>query len=265
MYMVLRILFVILPLISITTLAQNLAKLEVKYQLIFMSDSTNRNNVVHADLTLLCNEDTSIYFSRNTKVYYDYLYKKVGEMVGGKINLGLLPAYPKVRGNVYRNGNKVIATLPVGKYLYAFEEPELKWELLAETRNIDGLICNSAKTITDTGEVFFVWYATQYPFQEGPFRFKHLPGLIVKVENKNKTIVINAVEISKSTEIIEPITFGEVIKLNSKEKFLKARAAYYENPNAGEFGDDIIIMDDKGTDFSKMMKRSLNSQNMFLD
>lgn len=248
--MIVRLLFVILSLISITTFAQNLAKLEVKYQLIFMSDSTNRNNVVHADLTLLCNEDTSIYFSRDTKSYYDYLYNKAGEMVGG---------------NIYRNGNNVIATLPVGKYLYAFEEPELTWELLAETRIIEGLICNSAKTITDTGDVFFAWYTTQYPFQEGPFRFKNLPGLIVKVENKNKTIEINAVEISKSREVIEPIIFGEVIKLSSKEKFLKARAAYYENPKAGEFGDDIIIMDDKGTDFSKMMKRSLNSQNVFLD
>lgn len=263
--MILRLLFLILSLISTTTLAQNLAKLEVKYQLIFMSDSTNRNKFVHADLTLLCNENKSIYFSRDTKVYYDYLYKKAGEMVGGKINLGTLPTYPRVRGNVYRNGNKIIATLPLGKYLYAFEEPELKWELLTETRNIDGLICNSAKTITDTGDVFFAWYTTQYQFQEGPFRFKNLPGLIVKVENINKTIEINAVEIRKSTELIEPITFGEVIKLNSKEKFLKARAAYYENPKAGEFGDNIIVMDDKGTDYSKMMKSSLNSQNVFLD
>ncbi|WP_226063675.1 GLPGLI family protein [Kaistella polysaccharea] len=263
--MILRLLFVIISFLSVPTFAQDVAKIEVRYQLKFISDSTNRNKVVYADLTLLCNENKSIYFSRDTKVYYDYLNRKAGEMVGGKINLGILPSYPKVRGNVYKEGSKVIATLPVGKYNYAFEEPELKWELLTETRNIDGLICNSAKTTTDTGDVFVAWYTTEYQFQEGPFRFKNLPGLIVKVENRNKTIVISAIEISKSNELIAPISLGEIIKLNSKERFLQARAAYHENPKAGEFGDHIIIIDDKGTDYSKMLKNSLNTQNVFLD
>lgn len=155
--------------------------------------------------------------------------------------------------------------MPVGKYNYSFVEPELKWTLLNETKIIEGMLCNLAKTETDSGDTFFAWYTTQYPFQEGPFRFKNLPGLIIQIYNKNNTIAFNAVEIKKSSEKIEPLFLGQVIQLDTKEKFLKARKAYYENPNVNTFGDDIIIKDDKGTDYTKRRKESLTSQNIFLD
>ncbi|MEY8758935.1 GLPGLI family protein [Chryseobacterium tongliaoense] len=243
----------------------NLAKLEVRYNMKFIPDSTNKNNASYAEVTLLCNENESLYFSRDAKKYYDYLYQKSKEMVGGKINLGTLPAYPKVRGNVYKSGNIITSTLPVSKYNYSFEEPQLKWELLNETKTIDGMKCNLAKTVTDTGDTFFAWYTQQYLFSEGPFRFKGLPGLIIKLYNKNNTVTIDAVEIKKSSEIIEPLSLGSVIKLKSKDEFLKARKTYYENPNINTFGDNIIITDDRGTDYTKRRKEQLSSQNVFLD
>lgn len=251
---------------SIFSTAQNTAKLEVRYNMKFVPDSTKRENASYADVTLLCNENESLYYSPDAKRYYDYLYKKTSEMVGGKINLGSLPSYPKVRGIIYKKGNSINAILPVGKYNYSFEEPKLKWELLNETKTIDGMKCNLAKTITDTGDTFFAWYTQQYPFSEGPFRFKGLPGLIIKLYNKSKTIEINAVEFKKSFEIIEPLSLGRVITLKSKDEFLKARKTYYENPNVNTFGgDEVIIKDDRGTDYTKLRKQALNSQNIFLD
>ncbi|MBO9690798.1 MAG: GLPGLI family protein [Chryseobacterium sp.] len=245
--------------------AQTAAKLEVRYSMKFIPDSTKKNNASYADVTLLCNENESLYYSPDAKKYYDYLYKKTREMSGNKIDLGSLPAYPKVRGNVYRNGSTITATLPVSKYNYSFEEPQLKWELLKDTKTIDGMKCNLAQTTTDTGDIFFAWYTQQYPFSEGPFRFKGLPGLIIKLYNKNNTIEINASEIRQSSEIIEPLSLGRIIKLKSKEEFLKARKTYYENPNINSLGDDIIIKDDRGTDYTKRRKDELSSQNVFLD
>lgn len=243
----------------------NMAKLEVRYNMKFISDSTNKNNASYAEVTLICNENESLYFSRDAKKYYDYLYQKSSEMVGGKINLGSLPTYPKVRGNVYKKENIITATLPVSKYNYSFEEPALKWELLNDTKTIDGMKCNMAKTTTDSGDIFFAWYTQQYPFSEGPFRFKGLPGLIIKLYNKNNTITFDALEIKKSSEPIEPLSLGKLIKLKSKDEFLKARKTYQENPNINTLGDDIIIKDDRGTDYTKRRKQQLSSQNVFLD
>lgn len=245
--------------------AQHEAKLEVRYNMKFIPDSTNKAKVGTFDVILLCNENESLYYSPDAKKYYDYLYKKTSEMSNGKISLGSLPSYPKMRGNVYKNGNVITATLPVSKYNYSFEEPTLNWELQKETKIINGMKCNLAKVTTDTNDTFFAWYTQQYPFSEGPFRFKGLPGLIIKIYNLNNTIEIDAVEIKKSSEMIEPISLGNVIKLKTKEDFLKARKAYSENPNINSFGDDIIIKDDRGTDYTKLRKQQLNSQNVFLD
>lgn len=261
-----KILIVVLFILNFSFIvAQNSAKLEVRYNMKFIPDSTNKNNASYAEVTLICNENESLYFSRDAKKYYDYLYQKSSEMVGGKINLGSLPSYPKVRGNVYKNGNVITATLPVSKYNYSFEEPQLKWELLNDTKTIDGMKCNLAKTTTDTGDTFFAWYTQQYPFSEGPFRFKGLPGLIIKLYNKNNTIAFDALEIKKSSELIEPLSLGKVIKLKSKDEFIKARKTYQENPNINTFGDNIIIKDDRGTDYTTRRREQLSSQNVFLD
>lgn len=245
--------------------AQHNAKLEVRYNMKFIPDSTNKAKSGEFDLTLLCNENESVYYSADAKKYYDYLYEKSSQMVGGKISLGSLPAYPKVRGIVYRKDNTITATLPVGKYNYSFEEPALQWELQKESKTINGMVCSLAKVKTDTGDTFFAWYTQQYPFAEGPFRFKGLPGLIIELYNNNKTIWIQASEIKKSEEEIQPLSLGSVIKLKSKNDFIKARKAYYENPNTGALGDNIIIRDDRGNDYSKIRKEKISGINVFLD
>lgn len=122
-----------------------------RYNMKFIPDSTNKAKAGSFDLTLLCSENESIYYSPDAKKYYDYLYEKSGQMVDGKISLGSLPPYPKVRGIVYKNDNTITATLPLEKYNYSFEESELKWELQKESKVINGMKCNLAKVQTDTG------------------------------------------------------------------------------------------------------------------
>ncbi|MDQ0591661.1 GLPGLI family protein [Chryseobacterium ginsenosidimutans] len=259
--------FILLIFIFIYTFlfGQNKAKLEVRYNMKFIPDSTNKIKSGNFDLILLCNENESIYYSPDAKKYYDYLYEKSSQMVGGKISLGSLPTYPKVRGIVYKKNNIITATLPLGKYNYSFDEPQLNWELQKETKTINGMKCNLAKVKTDTNDTFFAWYTQQYQFSEGPFRFKGLPGLIIELYNTNKTIWIQTAEIKKSDEEIKPLSLGSVIKLKSKNEFIKARTTYHENPNTGSFGDNITIRDDKGNDYSKMRKEKISGINVFLD
>lgn len=223
----------------------NNSEMEVVYKMNYIPDSLNTEKKISVDnLVLLFNNDTSIYFSQDAKTYYDYLTKGISTMQNGKISLGTLPPYPRSRASVYKHGEVITATLPVGKYFYSFEEPKLEWILLNEKSVINGTNCNLAKTITDTGDTFFAWYSMEYPFSEGPFRFKGLPGLILKVYNKNKTIEIEAIGIKKAVLPIEPFMTASSIKIKNKNIYLKTRAEYNENPNIQNMNTGIIVKKD---------------------
>lgn len=258
--------FIFISVFSFFVYAQNnKSDMEVVYRMKFISDSLRKENVATVDnLILLFNNQSSIYYSEEAKNYYDYLSKGISQMKDNKISMGTLPPYPKSKGSIYKIGDVIWATLPVGKYLYTFEEPKLDWVLLNGKTEINGIKCNLAKTISDTGDTFFAWYTYEYPFSEGPFRFKGLPGLILKIYNKNQTIEIEAVEIKKTVADIEPIFKNVAINIKNKEIFLKSRSEYFENPNIQNINNGLIIKDDKGNIYNNMRKQKL-SNNVFLD
>lgn len=261
-----RIIFsIILTIFYITINAQDKADMEVVYKMNYIPDSLNKEKKISVDnLILLFNNNTSIYFSQEAKNYYEYLYKGISTMQNGKISLGTLPNYPRSRASVYKNGEIVTATLPVGKYFYSFEEPKLQWTLLNDKTKINGIECSFAKTVTDTGDTFFAWYTMEYPFSEGPFRFKGLPGLILKVFNQNNTIEIEAVEIKKSISLIEPFIISQSIKIKNKNIYLKTRSEYNENPNIQNINSGIIVKKD-GVLLDNNTSMQKITTNVFLD
>ena len=249
--------------------AQNTkADMKVMYNMKVINDSTNRANLYIVDnLVLLFNNDMSIYYNQDAIAFNNAIKKAASkvQVQNGKIEIGKLPIYPKSKGSVYKVNNVVKATIPVGRYFYTFEEPELHWTLLPETKEINGILCNHAKVTVDTGDTFYAWYANQYPFSEGPFRFKGLPGLILQVYNKSNTIELSAVEIKKASG--EEITDlkSQSITVKNKETFLKARRQFFDNPNIQNDNDRNIIMKmDTGEILNNKPKGKLPN-NVFLD
>ncbi|SIT21152.1 GLPGLI family protein [Chryseobacterium gambrini] len=238
--------------------AQSKAVTEIIYETKLVSDSLNRNSFKIFNSTLLCNSTESVYFNREAKAFYEGTSKE-----SISTSVGAIPKYPKSVASVYRSNNTITASLPVGKYVFTFEEPKLNWEILNETKKIKGFQCQLAKTVTDTGDTYFAWFTKEIPFQEGPFRFKGLSGLILEVINKNKTIEIYAVEIKKSEEIIQPLHYGDDIKTKSKKQFLEARKNYQENPSM--YNGNLKIVDSNGIDKTKKMADRIKSINTFLD
>ncbi|EJL76094.1 GLPGLI family protein [Chryseobacterium populi] len=209
--------------------------LKIRYFMVMASDSTLIRNQEKASVfsySLICNANKSIYADESAKTYYNYLRDNAG-------NYGQLPisSLPKSKSSVYKDGDKIITTLPIGrKDLYRFEEPALKWELIKnKTKTILSYSCNLAKTTSDTGKVYYAWYAPSIPMSEGPFRFKGLNGLILEVYNEEKTIFINAVEIVKVNEIIEPLKYVKIYDIKDKSQFMKKRREVIDDPNANNY------------------------------
>lgn len=258
----LLILFLIIN--SALLAAQSKAVMEIDYETKITPDSLNKNNQIITASTLYCNNVESVYYSKDAKNFYDILYKNKGGKTYSITNMAGMPRFPKERGSITKKDNKIIATLPIAKDIYEFEEPDLKWEILNDTKDIKGFKSRLAKTITDTGETFFAWFTEDISIQEGPFRFKGLAGMILEVYNKNKTIEIYATEIKKTDATIDPIYYGKAIKLPSKSLFLKTRKNYYEDPS-GFIGNTVIVTDMNGNNLNKKIDENIKKTNVFLD
>lgn len=238
--------------------AQNKAVMEVNYETKMISDSLNRDKVNIYASTLLCNNVESVYFSREAQAFYKGNSKETIPTSAGAI-----PKYPKSVGSVYKMKDNLLVSLPVGKYIFTYEEPQLKWEILNETKDIKGFKTRLAKTTTDTGDTYFAWFTNDLTIPDGPFRFKGLSGLILEVYNKNKTIEIYATDIKKSDELIESLNYGNDVKTKSKQQFLEARKNYLENPSM--YNGNLKVVDSNGNDRTKIMSDRLKKMNTFLD
>lgn len=119
------------------------------------------------------------------------------------------------------------------------EDKKPEWKILPEKQKIGEY--NAQKATTKYGgREWMAWFSTELPFQDGPYKFYGLPGLIVKIEDKtgshsltlvgNKTI--KAVE-EKEMNLPQGIQLygmgGKDIEIN-KSQFKKVWKAYKSDP-----------------------------------
>lgn len=238
------------------------ADVEVVYSCRIIKDSTNKSSIVESENILLYNSNESVYYSKDEKEYY-YAINNGGSVATIKTSLGNLPKYPKSRGQVYKKDGIMYTTLPLGFYNYEFPELTLVWKLLPDKKKIKNIECQLAQTVSESGDIFFAWFAPEIISTEGPFRFKGLSGLILEVYNSNKTIEITATEIKKSSEEIKKIPYFRLLKIVDKNKFLQARKDFMENPYV--YMGDMQVFDASGNNITRKKMEKFKKENVFLD
>ena len=66
------------------------------------------------------------------------------------------------------------------------EQLALNWTLITnKDTKIAGFKCHQANTCL-AGRIYTAWYTLQIPISDGPYKFKGLPGLIIKINDVNK-------------------------------------------------------------------------------
>mgnify|MGYP000039946796 FL=1 len=71
----------------------------------------------------------------------------------------------------------------LGRDQYSYEEDrKIDWKILPETVKIGEYSTQKAETFFG-GRKWYAWFSQDIPFQDGPYKFKGLPGLIIKVED----------------------------------------------------------------------------------
>lgn len=166
----------------------------------------------------------------------------------------------------------------IEKSLFGYNEDiSFDWKIQKDTLTIENYKCQKA-TLDYKGRKWTAWFSNDLPFQDGPYKFSGLPGLIVKIsDSKNEYSWI-----LKGTKKIAPfdeysysdkLYYRGNFKINniSKSKFEKSMDQYKKDPLAstkGQMKQEMLSRKMPGSDVTygqmldnqnKILKNILNS------
>lgn len=106
------------------------------------------------------------------------------------------------------------------------------WKLTEEKKKIKDLTLQKATTNWG-GRNWIAWFTHEIPFQEGPYKFHGLPGLIIELEDDKGNYKFSLVK-SQNLKIDYKNQFLEMSKNMSVpvtwEKYKNTKLSYYESP-----------------------------------
>jgi len=227
--------------ICISVSAQNRFFYEYK----FISDSTDKADVKKEIMLLDIDKTGSKYYSQD-KFIADSISKadleKQLKLSPNNININRREKPGQVSYKVTKQYPEFKTYLFTGisSDHYKIEEDQKpEWKILPDKQKIGEY--NAQKAVTNFGgREWTAWFSTDLPFQDGPYKFYGLPGLIVKIEDKtgshsmtlvgNKTIAIAS---EKETELPQGVQIygmgGKDIEISEKQ-FKKVWKAYVNDP-----------------------------------
>ena len=102
------------------------------------------------------------------------------------------------------------------------------WKILDETEKIIGYDCNKA-TAEFRGREWTVWFCTDLPFNNGPWKLQGLPGLILKAVNSTDEYSFEAIEIVQDTKAITKPLWKT--NKTTYKKWKKLDQSYHKSPH----------------------------------
>lgn len=117
----------------------------------------------------------------------------------------------------------------IGRDNYSYPEtPVFEWKILPETVKIGDYQTQKAETKFG-GRTWYAWFTQEIPFQDGPYKFSGLPGLIVKVQDTKGDYSFDLMQTKKIADIYQPLNRGQIITL-SKSKYTDMEKKMQKDP-----------------------------------
>lgn len=176
------------------------------YEYKFVSDSTKKDVVASEMMFLDITKNSSKYYSREVYVQDSIMRADLEkQMKAGVSNFNIKrnDAKGKVRYKVTKDyqKNKTYLNVRIGSDSYkVLEDRVLDWEILPEKEKIGNWETQKATTEFG-GRKWTAWFCEEIPLSDGPYKFKGLPGLIVKISDADNSHVM---ELKGSTKFASP-------------------------------------------------------------
>jgi GLPGLI family protein len=216
------------------------------YEYKFIPDSNNKENVKTEMMMLDIDKNGSNYYSRDKfvadstgKVELEKQLKAGGGNINinrrerpGQVSYTVTKKYPDFTTYLFRS-------ISTDKYKIK-EDKKPEWKILPEKQKI-GTYQALKAVASFGGREWAAWFTTDLPFQDGPYVFYGLPGLIVKIEDAtgshvmtmigNKTINTPAAETEMQIpDHVRVLGIGGKELEVTKDQFKKVWKAYVNDP-----------------------------------
>ena len=226
------------------------------YEYQFVRDTLNKNDINKELMYLDIAKEGSRFYSRDVFVRDSMMIAKYEKEIAATGSMNFTGVVTP-RNNALVT-YQVFKTYPafktsletrIGTDLYKVsEERKIDWKILPERMTIGEFTAQKA-IATFGGRKWTAWFSAELPFQDGPYKFHGLPGLIVKMEDESKTHQYELKAVTKFTSVkTKPSMFdSEIVPMNiTQEKYKKL---FWE------------LRDDPAKDFKQMMAKG-NISNM---
>lgn len=215
------------------------------YNYKFVTDSTDKGNVKEATMLLDIDQDKSVYLDHakyvadstnnaelNKQLKLNSSNITINKSEGSSlVKYKVIKEYPNFKTHLY-------TSVSTDNYKVQ-EDKKPEWKIFPDQQKIGEY--NTQKATTNyLGRQWTAWFTTEIPFQDGPYKFYGLPGLIVKIEDKTGThsmILVGNKKINKAKD--DEASLPDAVKslgLNtneievSKQQFKKVWKNYKNDP-----------------------------------
>ncbi|MCS3529188.1 GLPGLI family protein [Chryseobacterium sp. JUb7] len=207
------------------------------YEYQFIKDSTNKANITKELMFLDVDSKGSKYYSYDIFVTDSIINAEFEKQTDTKNLMAFAKPNSNYKGVVrskvtkeYPNYNTYLHTSLSLDFYKIEEDKKPVWKIFPEKKKTGNY--NAQKATTNyLGRSWIAWFCTDLPFQDGPYKFYGLPGLIVKLEDKTQSHVMTL--IANKTINKEPIFSNKPDKeiAVNNDKFNKLWREYVQDPN----------------------------------
>jgi len=203
------------------------------YQVTMKPDASNKADIKTENAYLDISAEKSLFYSEN-RIKRDSIMRKNFQSGGGRgnINRDQMESLRSIINYSIEKDKKNQKTLykdRLGRDVYSYEEDRpLDWKILSETTKIGEYKVQKAETEFG-GRKWTAWFTTDLPYQDGPYKFNGLPGLVVKAEDAEGDYSFDLMKNYKITEFPDMTTFDNVIKVKRTD-YVKQQEKFKTDP-----------------------------------
>ena len=204
------------------------------YQVTMKPDASNKADVKTENAYLDISAGKSMFYSEN-RIKRDSVMQANRQSGGARgFNRDQMES---LRSNINysiekdKKNQKTLYKDRLGRDIYSYEEDRpLNWKILSETTKIGDYKVQKAETDFG-GRKWTAWFTTDLPYQDGPYKFTGLPGLVVKAEDAEGDYSFDLMKNYKISDFPEMTTFGNVIKVKRSD-YVKQQDKFKSDPMA---------------------------------
>jgi GLPGLI family protein len=197
------------------------------YELQYKYDSTSKD-VLKVNM-ILDVSPKDVKFYGNDLLISDSINKKMGNTDNKNIDMtGQI-----VKRNVNSSENENFINIKFGYYSFKTND-KIDWKISSETKKSENYTLQKA-TAEFGGRNWTAWFNKEIPINEGPFKFRDLPGLVFEIQDDKKDFIYQLVKSQKINGI--PVTsdflesnFGTKAIPVSEKQVQKLMLEFYNDP-----------------------------------